>query len=96
MCLQLNLGVRHTATFITALDWKEFTTRLAAELSRLGISDRDARFLGFDAPEVALFDHLAQLPDGAGAAEFYAHLGADFNELQRDEAAWLRSPPPDA
>jgi hypothetical protein len=78
------------------LDWTEFTTRLAAELRRLGISDRDARFLGFDVPEAALFDHLAQLPDGAGAAKFYAHLGSDFNELQREEAAWLRSPPPDA
>jgi hypothetical protein len=78
------------------LDWTEFATRLAAELRRLEISDRDARFLGFDAPGEALFDHLAQLPDGAGAAKFYAHLGSDFNALQREEAVWLRSLPPDA
>jgi hypothetical protein len=76
------------------LDWTEFSNRLGAELRRLGISDHDARFLGFDAPTAALFDHLAQLPDGAGAAKFYAHLGGDFDELQRQEAEW--SPPPDA
>jgi len=61
----------------------------------LGISEREARFLGFDGFDAALFDHLAKLPDGAGAATFYTHLGADFDDLQRKEKEWLEQPPTD-
>jgi hypothetical protein len=78
------------------MEWEEFTTRFGAELHRLGISDQEARFLGFDEPDERLFEVLALLPDRAGAAAFYAHLGADLAELERQEAELRESPPPDA
>jgi hypothetical protein len=59
------------------------------------MSEHEARFLGFDGFDAALFGHLAKLPDGAGAAAFYTHLGADFNDLQRQEREWLGQPPTD-
>jgi hypothetical protein len=67
------------------MDWDKFSARFAAELKRLGVSDQDARFLGFDSPDEWIFDFLAALPDGAGAEAFYAFLGADLGELRKQE-----------
>lgn len=67
------------------MDWDEFSARFAAELERLGVSDRDARFLGFDSADERIFHFLAALPDGAGADAFYAFLGADLGELKKQE-----------
>jgi hypothetical protein len=72
------------------MDWDEFSARFAVELERLGVSDRDARFLGFDSPDERIFDFLAGLPDGAGAGALYAFLGADLVELRKQED----NPPP--
>ena len=74
------------------MDQNAFDSRLASELRRLGITDHEARFLGFDGFDATLFDQLAKLPDGAGAAAFYTYLGADFNRLQREEKEWLERP----
>jgi hypothetical protein len=59
------------------------------------MSDHEARFIGFDGFDAAPFDHLAKLPDGAGAAAFYRHLGRDFDDLQRQERDWRGEPPTD-
>lgn len=72
--------------------WDEFATRFGLELKRLGVSDHDARFLGFDSPDERVFEFLALLPDNVGAEAFYRHLGGDFNELVRRES---ESPPLD-
>jgi hypothetical protein len=75
------------------MDWDEFAQRFGAELKRLGVSNEDARFLGFDSPDPRIFDLLAKLPDGVGADSFYSFLGADLAELKRQE---LEPPPIDA
>ena len=67
------------------MDWEEFSVRFASELKRLGVDDREARFLGFDSPDERIFGFLALLPDGAGTEAFYRHLGADFGELSKQE-----------
>jgi hypothetical protein len=72
------------------MDWEEFSARFGLELKRLGVSDRDARFLGFDEPDPRVFELLSLLPDNVGVEAFYRHLGADFNELLRQESG----PPP--
>ena len=75
------------------IDWEMFSARFGAELSRLGVTDREARFLGFDSPDERVFEFLALLPDNVGAEALYRHLGADFNELVRRES---EGPPLDA
>ena len=75
------------------MDWEEFSVRFAVELQRLGVKDHDARFLGFEMPDERLFELLSILPDGAGTYAFYRHLGADFDELEKQEA---EGPPLDA
>lgn len=73
------------------MDWDEFAERFGAELRRLGVSDEEARFVGFDAPDARLFDLLAIIPDGAGVENFYRMLGADYGELVRREAERMSS-----
>jgi hypothetical protein len=73
------------------VDWDEFAERFGAELRRLGVSDQEARFLGFDAPDARLFHILSILPDGAGVEDFYRVLGADYGELVRREAEPMSS-----
>ncbi len=74
------------------MGWDEFSARLGAEIKRLGVSDRDARFLGFDSPDERIIELLSELPDGVGAEAFYAFLGANFRELQKPEAASTVNP----
>jgi hypothetical protein len=78
------------------MDWDEFIQRTTAELRRLGLSDRDGRFIGYDKPNEDFLSELAELPDGLGAVGFYNHFGVDMAKLERDEEAWLSSPPSDA
>ena len=72
------------------MEWDEFAIRFGAELKRLGVSDEDARFLGFDAADERSLELLSALPDDVGAEAFYAFLGADLSELQKQEG----EPPP--
>ncbi len=68
------------------MEWDEFAVRFGAELKRLGVSDQDARFLGFDSADERIFALISVLPDGAGTEAFYSLLGADFAELQKQES----------
>jgi hypothetical protein len=68
------------------IDWEEFSIRFGVELRRLGVSDREARFLGFDSPDERVFELLALLTDNIGVEALYNHLGADYNELVRRES----------
>jgi len=72
------------------MEWNEFSARFGAEIKRLGVSDRDARFVGFESADERIFEILSTFPDGIGAEAFYALLGADFAELQKRE----NEPPP--
>ena len=67
------------------MTWEEFSDRFGSELRRLGVTDGEARFLGFDSPDERVFEFLALLPDDAGVEAFYKHLGADFDELVKGE-----------
>jgi hypothetical protein len=70
------------------MDHKEFSTRLLAEFARLGLSERDARFVEFGVDE-QVFEFLGTLPDGMGPPAFYARVGADWEALQREEREWI-------
>jgi hypothetical protein len=75
---------------------EEFLARLVAEFTRLGISEHEARFLGFGGGFYSeFFDELVKLPDGAGARGFYRHIGGDYDQAERDEADLLANPPHD-
>jgi hypothetical protein len=78
------------------MEWDEFLTRVGTELKRLGLSERDARFLGFEEPSVELLEELATLPDGMGPEAFYQYLGNDFLLLQKQEKQQEGTLPPDA
>jgi hypothetical protein len=71
------------------IDWETFAIRFSKELERLGVSDQEARFVGFDAADERIFPLLASLPDGAGVEAFYKFLGADFAELEKREREGL-------
>jgi hypothetical protein len=75
------------------MEWPEFFETFASEMRRLGLSESDMRFFGFDEPNPALFESLRTLPDGAGVEIVFRHLGADWNELVRQEKEWRTSSP---
>ncbi|HEY4218710.1 MAG TPA: hypothetical protein VGM67_16325 [Gemmatimonadaceae bacterium] len=70
------------------MEQQEFATRLVAEFARLGLSERDARFVEFGVDE-QVFEFLGTLPDGMGPAAFYARVGADWQALQDEEREWI-------